>query len=150
MTASQNANETVQTTGTWKARLAVVVGAVLAAVVVYLIANAAVDGGLQSPAMNDQAPADITIGMVIFVSALASLLGWGLLALLERFAAARARLVWTIIALVVFLLSLGGPLSGSDITGGNRFGLVCMHLAVAAVLITLLPGIGGRRSRSAG
>jgi hypothetical protein len=148
MTASQSASDTVGAAGAWKRRLAVVVGAVLAAVVAYLIITLAVDQDLQSPATNDQAPPDISLGPVIFVSALASLLGWGLLALLEKFTA-KARMIWTIIALVVLLLSLGGPLSGTDISTGNRIGLVVLHLVVGAVLISLLPGTAARESRPA-
>jgi hypothetical protein len=134
--------------GTWKRRLVVVAGAVLAAVVVYLVTTLVAGQELSSPAMNDQQPADVTIGAVIVASALVSLLGWGLLALLEKFTA-KARTIWTVVALVVLALSLGGPLSGTDVSTGNRVGLVLLHLAVAAVLIPLLPGAWAREGRQA-
>lgn len=127
-----------RTGGRWKRRLLVVVGAVVAAAVAYLIINAVV-GDLSAPSMNGQEGTDITIGAVIMVSALASLLGWGLLALLERFSG-KGRLIWTIVALVVLVLSLGGPLGGTDVTTGNRIGLLLLHIVVAAVLIPFLPG----------
>jgi hypothetical protein len=53
--------------------------------------------------MDDRAPMEITIGAVIVASALASLLGWGLLALLERFTA-RAVTIWPVAAVLIPLL----------------------------------------------
>jgi hypothetical protein len=70
-------------------------------------------------------------------SLIASLLGWALLALLER-RTDLARAIWTGVALVVVLLSLGAPLTGG-ITTAAAVTLTLMHLAVAAVLITVLP-----------
>jgi hypothetical protein len=78
--------------------------------------------------------ADIVIGLaaVIFVAVLASLAGWLLLALLERFTR-RARPVWTGVAIVVLLLSFL-PIVGADTTTATRVTLVLMHLSVAAAL----------------
>ena len=135
--------EGTRTTGRWQRRLAVVVGAVVAAVLVYLVATLAFGQELSAPAMEGQEQMDINIGSVILASAFTSLLGWGLLALLEKFTA-KGRMIWTIIAVVVLLLSLGGPFSGSDVSTGNRVSLLLMHLAVAAVLIPLLPGAWAR------
>lgn len=84
---------------------------------------------------------------VAVVSALAALAGWGLLAVLERFTAA-ARRVWTVIATVALLLSLGAPLSGHGVTAGSRFTLVAMHLAVGAAVITLMRRSSQRRSEA--
>jgi hypothetical protein len=80
---------------------------------------------------------------VVISAAAASLAGWGLLAVLERFTA-RARTVWTVIAALAMLVSLGAPLSGTGITGANRAWLALMHVAVGAVFIPLL----ARTSRS--
>lgn len=79
-----------------------------------------------------------TVGVtsVLAVSLLASLLGWGLLARLERHNP-RAGIIWTITAGVVLLLSLGGPLTGA-VTTGAKVALALLHLSVAAVLIPLL------------
>ena len=73
---------------------------------------------------------------VLTVSLLASLLGWGLLAVLERHNP-RAGTIWTITACAVLLLSLGGPLT-SAVTTGAKVALALLHLSVAAVLIPLL------------
>ncbi len=78
----------------------------------------------------------IGAGFVLAVSLLASLLGWGLLAALERLTQ-RAATIWTVAAGVVLLLSLAGPLTAAVTTGG-KLTLVLLHLGVAAVLIPLL------------
>jgi hypothetical protein len=129
--------------GGWKRRLAVVASAVVVAVVVYLVARLVLADGLRAPEMDDRASMEVTIGAVIVASALASLLGWGLLALLERFTA-RAVTIWRVVAVVVALLSLSAPLTGAGISTGNRIGLLLLHVAVAAVLIPLLPGSPAR------
>ena len=75
----------------------------------------------------------ITMINVVVAALVGSLAGWGLLALLRRFAA-NARAIWTVIAIVFALLSLGGPLSTISSTG-TKVALVAMHLAVATVVI---------------
>jgi Kef-type K+ transport system membrane component KefB len=81
-------------------------------------------------------------GVSVFVaSAVVSLAGWGLLALLER-RTANARKIWTIVALIACALSLGSPLT-SGVGAGAKLGLASLHLVVGAVLI---PGL--RRSAS--
>ena len=59
-----------------------------------------------------------------------------LLAVLERLTG-REALLWSGLAFVVLLLSLGGPF-GAGIMTSSRIVLVCLHLAVAAILIPLL------------
>jgi len=71
---------------------------------------------------------------VIIASGIGSLMGWALLALLERFSS-RAGAVWVAVVLLALLASLGGPLSGTGIAAANRGVLVCMHLLVAAIVI---------------
>jgi hypothetical protein len=66
----------------------------------------------------------------------AGLVGWAWLAVLER-TVRRPRLVWTVTAVVVFVLSLGGPAGGTDV--GAVLALFCLHLVVAAVLVAGLP-----------
>jgi hypothetical protein len=140
--------EAPRTAGRWRRRLVVVAAAVVATVVVFLVITLIAGQELSSPAMNNQDSTEVNVGSVIAVSALASLVAWGLLALLERFTA-KARTIWTIVAAVVLLLSLGGPLSGEDVSTGNRVGLVLLHLTVAAVLIPLLPSGWAREGRQA-
>jgi hypothetical protein len=130
--------DTEQARGTlWQRRAVVVLAAVAAAVVVWVVAQA-FDINLRSPSSGSRGGDSIGIGPVLMVSAFASLVGWGLLALLERLTP-RAGTVWTVVAGVVFLLSLGGPWSGDGVDTGVRLTLTTMHVVVAAILITQLP-----------
>ena len=84
----------------------------------------------------------VGIDYVAGATVLASLAGWGVLALLER-RTARARTIWTGAALVVVLVSLSLPLTAGT-TSSTTAVLAVMHVAVAAILI---PGL--RRTSSA-
>ena len=75
----------------------------------------------------------IGAGQVIGVALAAGLLGWLLLARLER-RTARARALWTGIALAVAAVSLGLPLAAATTTAAIA-GLIVMHLAVGAAVI---------------
>ena len=75
----------------------------------------------------------IGVGQVIGVTVAASLLGWLLLALLER-RTPHARLLWTTIALAALAASLALPLAFAT-TSSAAIGLVVMHVAVGAVVI---------------
>jgi hypothetical protein len=63
----------------------------------------------------------------------ASLLGWLLLALLER-RSRHARLLWTTTALAALAASLALPLTVATTTSAVA-GLIVMHLAVGAAVI---------------
>ncbi|GIG88654.1 DUF6069 family protein [Plantactinospora endophytica] len=69
---------------------------------------------------------------VAVTAVLAGLAGWGLLALLERFTS-RGRLLWTVVAVLAFGVSLLGPAGGVD--ADARLGLAALHLVTAAVLV---------------
>ena len=84
----------------------------------------------------------ITVVNVVVAALVGSLAGWGLLALLRRFTA-NARAIWTVIATVFALFSLGGPLSAIASTG-TKVALVAMHLVVATVVIVGLRRTKGR------
>jgi predicted permease len=75
----------------------------------------------------------IAAGQVIGVTAAAALLGWLLLAILQR-RTPRARSLWTIIALAALLSSLALPLAAATTTSATA-GLVVMHLIVGAAVI---------------
>ncbi len=75
----------------------------------------------------------ISAGQVIGVAVAAALLGWLLLALLER-RTPRARSLWTTIALVALAVSLALPLAAATTTSAAA-GLVVMHLTVGAAVI---------------
>jgi hypothetical protein len=115
--------------------VAAVLGATAAAVAIWAVATAAgaeltVSFGSGQPIQN------VTVVNVIVAALVGSLAGWGLLALLRRFTV-NARAIWTVIAIVFALFSLGGPLSTIASTG-TKVALVAMHLAVATVVIVLL------------
>jgi hypothetical protein len=75
----------------------------------------------------------IAVGQVIGVTVAASLLGWLLLALLER-RTARSRLLWTTIALAALAVSLALPLAVATTTSA-AVGLIVMHLIVGTAVI---------------
>ena len=119
-----------------KARLLTVGGAVLAALVVWGFAKLAL-GDLRQPAFGSARPQHLSAGLVVVAGLIGSLLGWALLALLERFTS-RSRQIWAIAAPLTLLASLAAPLSGHGIGGGNRLALLLMHLAVGGMLIPFL------------
>jgi hypothetical protein len=75
----------------------------------------------------------IPAGQVIGVAVAASLLGWLLLALLER-RTANARRIWITIALAALAASLALPLTAATTTSAAA-GLIVMHLTVGAAVI---------------
>jgi hypothetical protein len=116
-------------------RALAVAGAVLAPVLVWAVAVLLLGVPL---AAHQGAPEPIPVGPVAVAGAalLASLAGWGLLALLER-VTARGTRIWTVVAVVVAVLSLAAPLT-SGATPAAGVVLALMHVAVAAVLV---PGL---------
>jgi Family of unknown function (DUF6069) len=137
-------DQAASATGVAKRRAAAVVGSILATAAVWLVGVVGFDVELSTPVMGNP-PQQYTIGLpfVLVASAAAALLGWALVAVLDR-VTAHARAIWTTVAVVVFLLSLGAPWSGTGITAANRVVLTLMHVAVAAVLI---PGMYRTLSR---
>jgi len=127
----------VATTSPRRRRLLTVGAAVAAAVVIWSVAEVA-GMHLRQPASGSGTAAALNVGFVIAVSALAALAGWALLAVLERFTA-HARAIWTTVAVVFLLLSLGGPFSGHGVSTGNRLVLGLIHLTVGAIVIIGLP-----------
>lgn len=117
---------------------------VVAALAAWAIAAPALDVHLQAPTMGGQPGQEIGPLAVGIVALVASLAGWALLALLERFAT-HARRAWILTALTVLILSLGGPFSGTGVDVSSRVWLATMHVAVAAVLIPSLGRTSPRR-----
>ena len=129
-----------------RTRLRAVAAGVLAPLAVWALVDAGFGVDLRAPAGASAEPADLGAGAVVTASAVAALAGWGLLALLERFTT-RARTVWAVLAVLVLVVSLGGPLGGTGITAANRIALLLMHLVVAAVLIPALYRTSRTRER---
>jgi len=117
-------------------RILGVAGATLAAAAVWTIEVPLLGIRLQTQ-FGNTAPQSVGIGLVVVSALTGSLAGWGLLALLER-RLARARKIWTGIAIAVLLVSFGAPISAGTTTT-TKVALAMMHLAVAAVLIPTLP-----------
>ena len=121
-----------------RARLLGVVAAVLVAEAVWLLAEVLFGIRLQAPA-GTASPEPLDVGPlnVALASALLSLVGWAVLAGLERLTP-RARRIWLVAALVGLAASFSTPLSGTGVTTANRLVLVLMHLTVGAVVISVL------------
>ncbi|MEV4875825.1 DUF6069 family protein [Streptomyces cyaneofuscatus] len=118
-----------------RTRALAVVAAVVLDALIWVLAETAFDIDLRIPdGPGSTTTGELALPAVIISVAVVSLAGWGLLALLERLTG-RARTVWTAIASAVVLLSLFAPLFSEGLTTGNRITLVCLHLAVGAVLI---------------
>jgi hypothetical protein len=89
-------------------------------------------------------PQTVEVDFVVGASLIASLMAWGLLAMLER-RTSRARTIWSVVAITVLLVSFSLPLSAGT-TASTKAVLTMMHVAVAAVLI---PGLrAGLRLRA--
>lgn len=101
-------------------RLLAVPGAALATVAVWLLTANLFGVALYQPAFGVRPPQALIAGIVAFLAFLA--------------------------ALAALVLSLGGPLSGHGVTSSNRLALLCMHLAVAAVVSPLLYRSSARRT----
>ncbi|RFU85550.1 hypothetical protein DY218_16865 [Streptomyces triticagri] len=132
MSASPAAPRTV---GPVRIRVLALVAAVVLDALIWLLADRAFGIDLRIPdGPGSSETSELLLPAVIIAVAVLSLAGWGLLAALERFTG-RARTVWTAIASAVVVLSLFAPLFAEGLTAGNRLTLVCLHLAVGAVLI---------------
>jgi Family of unknown function (DUF6069) len=119
-----------------------VAGAVIAAVAVWAVAVPLLGLHLMIR-FGNAAPASVGIGFVVGASLIGSLLGWGLLAILER-RTVRARTIWTVVAMTVLLVSLSLPLIAGT-TVPTKIALAMMHVAIAAVLIPALRGRSATR-----
>jgi hypothetical protein len=88
------------------------------------------------------APETVVLGQVIGAAVVASLLGWLLLAVMER-TLPGARMAWAGAAVAVLLASLALP-AAAAVTVSAAAGLTVLHLAVAAVVI---PGLASTARR---
>lgn len=113
-----------------------VAGATLAALAVWAIAVPGLGVDLVIR-FGSGTPQTVGIGSVVTAALVASLLGWGLLSLLER-RARQARVIWTVAALAALAASFSLPLIAGT-TASTVAALSLMHVAVAGVLIPLLP-----------
>ena len=130
----------------WR-RILAVIGAVLAAEAVWLVAELVVGIRLQAPAGSGYPqPVDIGPGTVAIASLVVSLLGWGVLAVLERFTSWDRR-IWLALSLIALVVSLGMPMSGSGVPDVDRAVLVLMHVLVAAIIVPAMYRTSSRSER---
>lgn len=122
-------------TGASRIRAFGIAAAVISAAAVWVIA-VSVLGVHLTVRFGNASPQTIGIGFVVGATVIASLLGWALLAVLER-RTHRARAIWTIVAVAALLVSLSLPLSAGT-TVSTKAILAVMHLAVASVLIPVM------------
>ena len=118
-------------------RVVVVLAAVIAPALVWLVATVGFGQHLYQPGFGGSAPQELSIWLAAVVAGIAALAGAGVLALIERINRRPAQ-VWLVVSTAALILSLGGPLSGEGISTANRLALVSMHLAAGAVLVPLL------------
>lgn len=132
-TASRPVARPVATGYRRRYRAGAVLGVVLVNVVLWAVGRGlGVDFVITSPGST----AAIDLPTVVIFSAGFALLGWGSLALLERFSS-RARTVWTVLAIAVVALS-EVPIYLVQGSAGTKFFLTLIHVAVAAVLVPAL------------
>ena len=123
-------------------RAVTVLAAVLAAAAGWAIASPLADVELAVRSGTAGKIQHVGLPAVIFVSLVAGLAGWALLAALERLTR-RAHAAWTVCAAAALIVSLAGPLAALTTTASVV--LVCLHLLVAGVLITGLRRSARRR-----
>ncbi|MFG2085865.1 MULTISPECIES: DUF6069 family protein [unclassified Spirillospora] len=111
-----------------------VAGAVAAPLTVWVVGDPLLGHELVVEQSGREATNLGAVQIIVFALA-ASLLGWALLAILERVTTHALR-IWTVVAVVVLALSFL-PLTGVEATGGSKTVLALAHIAVAAVLIPL-------------
>lgn len=129
-------------------RPAGVAGGALAALLTWSVARFGAGLHLRTPAFSSSThPATLSAGFVFFVAAIAGVLGWASLALLER-RTERPRRYWLFTGGLVTIISLTGPLSGHGVGATDRLSLACMHLAVAAVVLPAFAASTTNRPRA--
>ncbi|MFJ8578369.1 DUF6069 family protein [Micromonospora sp. NPDC093277] len=136
MTNDMQQTDTTRTTARRTGRAITIAGAAAGALLLWVVNDpwASIDLAVrQGDTTQHIGPTAVVVAALI-----AGLAAWGLLALLERTVRRPAR-IFRIIALIVLVLSLVGPL-GSGVGTSGRLVLLGMHLTVGAALIIGLPG----------
>lgn len=145
MAVGTNADQARRTArfGRVGARALIVAGAVITTVLVWVVGDPLLGHDLvvTSPG---QPAMDLGLAEITFVALASSLLGWAVLAVLERITV-HAVLVWTIAALAVLAVSFV-PFGNVEASGGSKVVLALTHVSVAAVLIPGLRRTSSRRT----
>jgi hypothetical protein len=127
----------------WQLLIIAVVAALVVNVIILAIARV-INGGYPVVTLggNDQT---IGFAQVIVVTLLVGTAASSLLMRMQLWMPRSAKTAWTTIALVVFALSLLGPLS-SGIDTASKISLVCLHIGAAATIIPLMRSAIGVRA----
>jgi hypothetical protein len=143
---TQQASElatTASTTRVRRGRAKAVGVAVLATGLLYLGARAlGTDFNLTDPAKGQAH--QLILPEIITFTLVFSLLGWGALAVLERYTR-RAMTVWSVLAGAVLLLSFV-PIAVEHATTDTKIMLTLIHVAVAAALLPMLRHSSSRKA----
>ncbi|GGQ12933.1 hypothetical protein BKA00_006463 [Actinomadura coerulea] len=130
-----------------RARALAVAGAVAAALAVWAVGEPLLGHDL-AVQQKGQEPRDLGAAAIGVFALAPSLLGWALLAALERVTPLAAR-IWTAIALTLLAASFL-PVIGVQASGGTKTVLALTHLAVGAVLIPVFWRTATSRSADPG
>lgn len=119
-------------------RVGAVAAALATAIALWAIIVRAAGVDLQTPVFSaNRTPSALSLDAIVATVLVASLLSWLTLAITERVSSSPRR-NWAALAIVGFVISLGGPLSGHGVSVGDRLSLAAFHLLTAAVLIPML------------
>ncbi|SNT57303.1 hypothetical protein SAMN05443665_10474 [Actinomadura meyerae] len=130
-----------------RARALAVAGAVLAGLAIWVVGEPLLGHDLVVR-QDGQQPRDLGAAAIGVFALAPSLLGWALLAALERVTPLAAR-IWTAAALAVLAVSFL-PLVGVQASGGSKAVLALTHVAVGAVLIPVFHRTAAARSADRG
>ena len=137
MTAAITAQPVRPAIGTRHVRVLAVATAVVSTSALYLVAKAAgTDFALTDPGKTQPHP--LSLPEIAVFALVFALLGWGSLALLERFTR-HAKGLWIALAATVLVLSFV-PIGIEHATTDTKIMLSVIHLAVAAALTLMLRG----------
>jgi uncharacterized protein DUF6069 len=122
-----------------RARATAIATSVLATGTIYLAGRAlGTDFALTDPGKAEAHR--LVLPEIVVFTLVFGLLGWGAIALLERFARRWARVVWTALAGIVLALSFV-PIALEQATGDTKVLLAAIHVTVAAIIVPIF----GRR-----
>lgn len=113
-------------------RAMVIVAAAIAALIIWVVADPIAGVTLEA----ETGTGDVRrIGpiAIIVVTAVGGLLGWALLALLER-TTSHPGVIWSVVAVILLFASLAGAWGGTSTS--VRVTLLLMHVAAGAILIS--------------
>jgi uncharacterized membrane protein len=137
------ATATTTTTRVRRDRAKAVGVAALATSLLYLVARAlGTDFTLTDP--GKAAAHTLVLPEILGFTLVFSLLGWGALAVLERYTR-HARAIWSVLAGTVLLLSFV-PIAAEHATTDTKVMLTVIHLAVAATLLPMLRHTSTRKA----